>query len=148
LQRFSFSYVKRTLYRHSGKLALLWAAAIFALCATPGEYLPKAWWLELISADKLVHVSLFYILSSLLLITLAKKRSPVAWIAVALLACALYGASLEYMQAAYFRNRGFDYADMIANAVGVVAGWWLFPRLLRYLTSEHTGASAASDRAS
>ncbi len=37
-----------------------------------------------------------------------------------------WGAMMEYIQGAYFPGRFFEFDDMIANAAGAAAGWFLF----------------------
>lgn len=112
--------MKNSLYKHAVLLALLWALTIFVLCATPGQYIPSADWLELLSFDKFVHAGMFFILTSLLLVVAIKYRQKNSVIALYFLMALLYGGSLEIMQWLYFSNRSADWKDMIANSFGCV----------------------------
>lgn len=111
--RFTLIIVKRPLL-----LTVAWAFFIFVLCATPGQYIPTADWLELLSFDKLVHASVFFILTAACLLTAwhYQLSTAIAWW---LMVCAvLYGVSLEWMQAHWFSNRSADVFDMLANSIG------------------------------
>jgi len=110
--------MKNFLYKHAILLALLWALAIFVLCATPGQYIPSADWLELLSFDKFVHAGMFFTLTSLLFVVAIKYRQKNSVIALYFLMTLLYGGSLEIMQWLYFSNRSADWKDMIANSFG------------------------------
>ena len=50
----------------------------------------------------------------------ARLKQQVAW---AILFC-LFGIALEFVQG-WGGHRVFDVADMVANALGVLLGWWL-----------------------
>jgi VanZ family protein len=112
--------MKKIIYKNAVVWALLWALVIFILCATPGQYIPSANWLELLSFDKLVHASMFFILTTLLFIVAVKYNQQKLTIAVYFLIAVMYGGSLEIMQALYFSNRSADWKDMVANTFGCV----------------------------
>lgn len=110
-------------------LALAWTAVIFALCCTPGRYVPTAHWLDLLSFDKLVHASIFFVLSSLWFLYLVKSRNVRAsGIALVLVACVGYGGMLEVLQAKVFSQRSGDWADFIANSLGCLLALLFFSR--------------------
>jgi VanZ family protein len=95
-------------------LGWLWVGAIFyvSLMQHPPE--PVQFW----SADKLEH-ALAYCLLMLWFCQVYRKRTSRMLLAVLLLAM---GIIIEYLQ----RETGyrtFDYADMFADATGVVVGW-------------------------
>ena len=121
--------MKNFIYKNALIFAFAWAAVIFVLCCTPGKYVPTAHWLDLLSFDKLVHASIFFVLSSLwfvFLIKTGKVRS--ATIVLVLLACIAYGGLLEVMQATVFSQRSGDWNDFIANSFGCLLAFWLFKR--------------------
>jgi VanZ family protein len=119
------------IYRYSIALSVLWAAVIFGLCATPGQYIPSVSWLELLSFDKLVHASVFFILSSLFFISLAKKRSSFYLVILFFLIAVSYGGGLEIMQAKVFSNRSGDWLDFIANTFGCSAALAFYGKIKR-----------------
>lgn len=121
-------------FKHT-KWALLWALLIFILCAIPGSDLPHVSVLELISFDKFVHVTMFFILTVLLIkgfkqqlsyTTLAQRAKRIA----PLLAIT-YGGLLEIMQGTCFKERTADIFDFIANSAGAVLAVLLFDAVNR-----------------
>ena len=110
--------IKAFIYRYSAALQAGWALIIFILCATPGQYIPSASWLELLSFDKWVHAGIFFVLSSLHLITAAKNKKGRALLLAGIALCITYGGLLEVMQAKCFSNRSADWQDFVANSVG------------------------------
>ncbi len=104
-------------------LASIWTVIIFALCSTPGKYVPTSLWLDLLSFDKFVHATIFFVLIALWLIFLITRScySSINKIIV-LVACVLYGGLLEIMQATLFSQRSADWFDFIANSVGCLVG--------------------------
>ena len=117
----------KLLLKYSLLAAVLWTLIIFILCCTPGQYIPTTNWLELLSFDKFVHASIFFVLTCLWLISLLKinKLSNLSIILI-LLFCVLYGGLLEIMQATVFSNRSGDWLDFIANSFGCLMGFWFF----------------------
>lgn len=121
--------MKANLFKYALFLALIWTAVIFILCCTPGKYVPKAHWLDLLSFDKLVHASIFFVLSSLWLLYLINTgKTTRIHIAIVILACISYGGLLEVMQAKVFSQRSGDWFDFIANSLGCFLALWLFTR--------------------
>jgi VanZ family protein len=108
------------IYRNSVSLSILWALVIFVLCATPGQYIPSASWMELLSVDKLVHLTMFFILNALLLFAAFRLRHPQRAGIIYFIICVAYGALLELMQAKYFSNRSADVYDILANTSGCI----------------------------
>lgn len=120
-----FKYV----YRHSGFLSLIWAFVIFILCATPGQFIPSVSWLELLSFDKLVHASVFFILCFFLLVYGVKTKQSLAVICLYFLITVVYGGLLEIMQAKFFSNRSADVLDFIANSFGALVAFAFFKKI-------------------
>ena len=127
----------KLLLKYSLLAAILWTLIIFVLCCTPGQYIPTTNWLELLSFDKFVHASIFFVLTCLWLISFLKinKLSNLSIILI-LLSCALYGGLLEVMQATVFSNRSGDWLDFIANSFGCLMGFWFFNKQKEYLFKE------------
>jgi len=119
----------KLLLKYSLFAAVLWTLIIFVLCCTPGQYIPTTNWLELLSFDKLVHASIFFVLTCLWLFSLIKinELSNLSIILI-LLSCVLYGGLLEIMQATVFSNRSGDWLDFIANSFGCQMGLWFFSK--------------------
>ncbi len=108
------------IYKHPLPLAILWALIIFGLCATPGQYIPSADWLELLSFDKFVHGGMFFILTTLLLLVAFQYKQTKTALFIYFISAVSYGALLELMQATCFSNRSADWKDIVANTFGCV----------------------------
>ncbi len=106
--------------------AVAWSIFILILCSTPGHYIPTTNWLELLSFDKLVHASIFFVLVILWLIVLIKYNLINTFsICITIALCITYGGVLEIMQAQLFSQRSGDWLDFIANSIGcIVALIW------------------------
>ena len=117
----------KLLLKYSQLFAILWTILIFVLCSTPGQYIPTTNWLELLSFDKFVHASIFFVMTCLWLIYFFKsdKRSLSSVITIVFF-CVSYGGLLEIMQAKVFSNRSGDWLDFIANSFGCLMGLWFF----------------------
>ena len=114
-------------------LGWMWVAAIFYLSLMPQPPEPVHFW----NADKLEH-ALAYSLLMLWFSQIYRQRTSRILLAVLLLAM---GIAIEYLQ----RETGyrtFDYADMLADAVGVMVGWaWSLTALGRvFAYLEHLSA--------
>lgn len=119
----------RFLYKHCLWLSVAWTIIIFVLCATPGQYIPSASWLELLSFDKWVHASIFFILAALLLTVAIRKNQSFGVMVVYVILCISYGGLLEVMQAKFFSNRSADWQDFVANSFGVLVAFALLKKI-------------------
>ena len=117
----------KLLLKYSLLFAVLWTVIIFILCSTPGHFIPTNNWLELLSFDKFVHASIFFVLTILWLVYFltANKLSPLIS-ATIILFCISYGGLLEIMQSNLFSQRSGDWLDFIANSFGCLMGWLFF----------------------
>lgn len=115
--------------KYSLAFALVWTVVIFGLCCTPGRYVPTAHWLDLLSFDKLVHASIFFVLSSFWFLYLVKTGHVTSVrIALVMIANISYGGMLEVLQATVFSQRSGDWADFIANSLGCFLALLFFSR--------------------
>jgi len=106
---------------------ICWAFIIFVLCSTPGNRIPKISWLELLSFDKLVHASIFFVLILLSLRAYQNKLITLRYLI--LFICIAYGGALEIMQSLLFYKRSGDIFDFIANSFGCIIGYFLFEKI-------------------
>jgi VanZ family protein len=113
--------------------AFIWTLVIFALCSMPGKAIPHISWLELLSFDKFVHASIFFVLQVLYMRGFSQQKNYVflqkKYKLMAFLICVAYGGALELMQAFFFSERSGDLFDFIANSFGCVCGLVLFGSL-------------------
>lgn len=99
---------------------IFWALAIFVQSSFPAIELPKV---EIISADKIVHMGVFGLLAFLCYISIIHSgkqnfltRGPLLWSSII---CILYGATDEIHQ--YFvPNRSSELQDWAADLIGVL----------------------------
>jgi hypothetical protein len=118
--------------------AIAWGIFIFALSAWPGKDLPQLDWGDLLSVDKLVHITFYAFLTWLILrgrlqfqndklkaregdfrfVNAENRRQLVRFGAIAALGCTAYGWFIEWFQEAYCQDRLFDWFDGLANTVG------------------------------
>lgn len=73
-----------------------------------------------LESDKLSHLIAYTVVTLLLVLSLSGDRRVPQGLGVALLAVLLYGALIEVLQ--HYIGRQFDFKDMAANAIGVLAG--------------------------
>jgi len=105
----------------------LLATALFCI---PGDRLPDEDWLGKISIDKIVHIGLFaalVILWGLPFIARANagtdsQRSLRRTMITIVVMAVLYGVAIEFIQGAFIPNRSYSLADMVADALGSLAG--------------------------
>lgn len=103
--------------------SLIWAIIIYNLSTTAPENLPK---FDLFSIDKIGHLCFYAALVFLLLYPSTKITIPFPFYPLlAIIIAGAYGIALEWVQA-YLPNRSYDYADMIANFVGCIVGYFSF----------------------
>lgn len=113
--------------------ALLWALVIAILCGIPGKDIPHFSYLELLQFDKMVHATVFFVLTVLLLNSFTKYFAPTIIRTYAFLLaglfCVSYGGLLEILQGAIFSERTADIFDFIANSFGCMLAliyYWFF----------------------
>lgn len=120
--------------KYSLAIAIIWTCIIFLLCSTPGRYIPTTSWLELLSFDKFVHASIFFMLVVLWLTYFQQKQHSHFINNIFLIcACIAYGGLLEVMQATLFSQRSGDWLDFVANSFGCIAGFLFFYKVKNYL---------------
>lgn len=101
----------------------IWALFIAFLCGLPGKDIPHISFLELLSFDKFVHASVFFVL--VVLIHNAARKTPNRRNALVYALCLSipYGGVLEILQQELFEDRTADLFDFIANTIGCLLAW-------------------------
>lgn len=125
--------LKNSIRQYSGTLSCVWALVIWVLCATPGEYIPSAFWMELLSIDKLVHVGMFFMLLSLAGLFAHKTRNETVLLITFFVLALAYGVLLEWMQAHVFSHRSADVLDILANSLGCLLALFWRKKVLRWI---------------
>lgn len=103
------------------------------LLTLPGSAFPKKDWLDGIWFDKWVHIGLFSLLTLLFCWAFYKTKDRSRWKQLFVWSAVLmlvYGIGMEFIQKYFVANRSFDNGDIIADAVGSMAGlafsWWRY----------------------
>jgi VanZ family protein len=110
-------------------LCSLHLALITILSLLPAWFLPASV-TGVVGLDKVVHAGLYGILGALVYWARAadRKGPPRAGWALGAMG---YGVLMEVLQLTLSGvRRGFSWGDILANAVGVAAGWLVMQRLL------------------
>lgn len=106
---------------------------IFILCAIPGKDIPFGGIWDILSLDKFIHASLFFIQAVLLILGFKKQTQMILFNKhvkiLAVILCVIYGGSLELMQGAFFEDRTADIFDFAANSSGAILGAILFEKV-------------------
>lgn len=123
--------------RFSYAPAIAWGIFIFVLSVWPGKDFPSLPdWSDLLSLDKIVHMTFYGLLTWLILWGKRKKihENPLNTeggisLSFALIVAAFssgFGWFLEWFQGAYCQDRMSDVMDGIANTIGAVIGLLAF----------------------
>lgn len=102
---------------HARAWLAVWALALVVVAVgsmLPPSALPEA---PRVS-DKLVHVAMYFVLMAAAVQLFASWR----WLAGVAMALAGYGLLLEFAQDTLTTTRSFEWADALANTVGVALG--------------------------
>jgi hypothetical protein len=118
--------------------AIVWGIFIFVLSVWPGKDFPQLDWGDLLSVDKLVHITFYALLTALILrghseiknsnlknregdfqfLNAENKQKMLRLGVVTALGCTAYGWFLEWFQENYCQDRLFDWFDGLANTIG------------------------------
>ncbi len=112
-----------------------WLCIIVYLSFSPLHGWPQPGWLERIGLDKLIHIFMYAVLSTLLLFGATRNTNQFPSVPKAMgmvLLCASVGLVIEWLQPLLTMYRHHEWADMLANAAGSVAGYGIARRLARY----------------
>jgi hypothetical protein len=118
----------KIIIKFSTQLYIGWVLFIALLTLLPAKALPFQLDWNFLSLDKVGHFSIFTIMAFLGSASFnIKLKLPKAYKAVIIsfIIAALYGSIIEYTQT-FIPDRGFDYADLIANIGGAITGIGLF----------------------
>lgn len=108
---------------------IIWFLLILLLGLTPGESMPSTNVWDFLSFDKIAHFGVFAILCFLLILGFSKQYTFlfIRYHAV-LLAIGIsffYSLVIELFQT-MIPDRGLEFGDIVANSLGVFAGWFVF----------------------
>jgi len=103
---------------------ITWFTLTLFLLIIPGNKLPRITWFEFNYFDKIIHVSLFFILCLLLSLPIIKGESKKQYdlILIAIF-CLVFGTSMEFVQKYFIPFRSFEVGDIIADGIGSLFGY-------------------------
>ena len=106
--------------------AIFWLILSTVLLTLPGSAFPKENWLDKIWFDKWVHIGMFSIMVVLWCWStselLGKRKKLLQFFILIAILFTGYGIAMEFVQQNFVKNRSFDTGDIIADAIGCVAG--------------------------
>lgn len=117
------------------KLSSIWLIAeivfIFYMLSLPGSYLPRInYW----GQDKIIHIVLFGSLMFAALFHFDQLETrffkTTRAKAMTMIICIVYGIAMEFYQKYYVPSRGFEVADMLADAAGVFISLPLYQKIM------------------
>jgi VanZ family protein len=83
--------------------------------------------------DKVVHLTMYFIYTSLLLIENKKQKKSTTVLIV--LYTVLFGATMEILQYSLFTYRSGDFYDLLFNVLGVLLSLLLIKKLKKIITT-------------
>lgn len=104
-------------------LATGWLIFITILFFLPGSALPSDDWMSKIWFDKWVHIGFFAILTYLWITALSAKGAALMYLIFSAIA---YGYLVEICQDRFVAQRAFDWGDVAADAIGIIAATVLY----------------------
>ena len=126
----SSSYRNKQLFRAA---QWIWAAFVFVVHVAPVDT-ERVSRFDFPFADKWIHGALFFLLAAISLLSRDSKGELRRAILIILLACAAYGACLEWVQYSFTDERSGDLLDWLADLLGAMAGLAVAAMLEKYLS--------------
>jgi VanZ family protein len=99
----------------------IWAAFIFITHVAPVDT-ERVNRFDFPFADKWIHGILFFLLAGVSFLARDSKRSMRESLIIIVMACAVYGALLEWIQFSFTDERSGDALDWLADLLGVLIG--------------------------
>jgi VanZ family protein len=99
----------------------IWAAFIFIIHVAPVDT-ERVNRFDFPFADKWIHGILFFLLAGVSFLARDSKRSMRESLIIIVMACAVYGALLEWIQFSFTDERSGDALDWLADLLGVLIG--------------------------
>lgn len=109
-------------------LATALTSVVIFLSLGNGLQLPEGWF-NFAGLDKLQHLAAYSALGFVWMYALKTKADDFSWKLLLPILFAL-GVVLEICQWAFYPNRYFEFADMLANGIGAGIGCYIFNRIL------------------
>jgi len=112
---------------------ILWFVVIFILSTIKVSNVPHSPLFDIPHFDKIIHFSLYYILTSIWLVDHIKTQHNLSnFKFIIILLSITYGAIMELVQKVLIQNRSGDFFDALANTIGVTLAFILFNYVYLY----------------
>ena len=113
-------------------IPVIWFILLTIGSLLPGEKLPGGSWEAIYQLDKILHFAAYFGLMAGVAWanihhTIFYKRGMV-YLMIALI---VYGVVIELLQAGMNRERYFEVFDILANIMGLFAGYWISVKVLK-----------------
>lgn len=119
--------------------AAFWFVVTIVLLTLPQNDLPHSSVFYIPYFDKLVHLAMFFLLTTLLcfpFVKISTKRSIITAVFLKIaLYVILYGVIMEFVQKFFTSTRSFDVADILFDSIGSLSGLLV----IRQYTSKKIG---------
>jgi VanZ family protein len=122
------------------KFSILLGILIALLSLLPGSSLPGSFLFSIPHFDKIIHCSMYALLSFVALIESRRTGQCFRYHFLLLLCIFLLSALIEILQATLVESRGAEWYDLLANFIGLPVGYLAFrligsARVFRFLRS-------------
>lgn len=107
-------------------LVWIWGVLIGFLSLLPGKTLPALTVWDWLAPDKIGHFAVYAVWIILYRMAFLDGRHVhrrIAWL------MAVIGVLLETLQGLFYRDRFFEFSDIVANCAGILSGWMAFNHL-------------------
>lgn len=100
-------------------VSLSWLLVLTVLSVLPNGYFPR---MPVTNFDKMVHITLYFILITSLLWSASAQTLTVKKVIVFSVLVILYGFTIEIIQETFCINRHFEWWDVFSNSLGTIIG--------------------------
>lgn len=111
---------------------IAWFFIVLVIMFLPGHEIPPVSWLEGINFDKLLHISVFGLLTILFCWPFYKssfnKKERLQYFIKIAIATSIWGLTTELIQRYLVPGRYFDVLDWIADSIGALIAFWFCSR--------------------
>lgn len=111
---------------------IAWFFVVLVLMCFPGKEIPNVSWLEGINLDKVLHITVFGLLTVLFCWPFHKssfnKKERLQYFIRIAIATSIWGLTTELIQRYLIPGRYFDVLDWIADSIGALLAFWFCSR--------------------
>lgn len=106
--------------------AVIWTLITLGLSSIPSKSIPTSFLNEIIGIDKMAHIIFYLTMTMAWALYMREIFNIRNALRLSMLMAVSFGIMMEIYQKVYFVDRSFDWADALANVIGVVLGRFLF----------------------